>query len=109
MDYSFDSERILRLEQQVARLYQHLGLNPDGDGPLGAPPAWGQPINDAVPGAASAPYSPYANLPLPPSFDEAIRQGKLIAAIKIYRQVTGADLKEAKETCEEIARRGGRG
>lgn len=106
---SFDAERLIRLERQVARLYQHLGLNPDDDGPFGAPPAWGQPINDAVPGAAPQAYSPYSGIPLPPAFDEAIRQGKIINAIKIYRQVTGAGLKEAKDACEDIARRGGRG
>jgi hypothetical protein len=105
---SFDAERILRLERQVARLYQHLGLNPDDGGPLGAPTAWGEPA-DAVPGAVPPPYSPFSGIPLPPAFDEAIRQGKLINAIKIYRQVTGAGLKEAKEACEEISRRGGRG
>jgi formylmethanofuran:tetrahydromethanopterin formyltransferase len=30
----------------------------------------------------------------------SLKQGKLIDAIKLYRQVTGAFLKEAKEACE---------
>ncbi|HEY3871302.1 MAG TPA: ribosomal protein L7/L12 [Actinocrinis sp.] len=100
---SFEAERLIRLERQVARLYQHLGLNPNEDGPLGAQPAWGGPINDAVPGAAPQTYA-HSGVPLPPAFDEAIERGKLINAIKIYREVTGVGLKEAKDAVDEIAR-----
>lgn len=32
----------------------------------------------------------------------ALGQGKLIEAIKIYRESTGADLKSAKEACEAL-------
>ncbi|MEV8512703.1 hypothetical protein [Dactylosporangium sp. NPDC051484] len=75
-----ESSRLLRLERQVAYLYRHFGLDPQ--------------LADAFPGAAS----------MPPEFTEALRQQNLIAAIKIYRQVTGAGLAEAKTAVERIAR-----
>lgn len=80
MGTSSDQQRIFRLEQRVAYLYQHLGLDPA----------------DAE--AASAAL-------LPPSFYEALRARNLIAAIKIYRDTTGAGLAEAKREVEAIARR----
>jgi ribosomal protein L7/L12 len=56
-----------------------------------------------------------SNLPAPPSVDPALErevvsqleQGRKIAAIKIYREATGARLKEAKEAVEAIAERHG--
>jgi ribosomal protein L7/L12 len=75
-----DSVRLGRLERQVAFLYRHFGLDPQ--------------LADAFPAAGE----------LPPQFTEALRQQNLIAAIKIYRQVTGAGLAEAKEAVERIAR-----
>jgi ribosomal protein L7/L12 len=38
-----------------------------------------------------------------PEVAELVRQGKLIHAIKIYRQATGASLREAKEEIDRIA------
>jgi ribosomal protein L7/L12 len=44
--------------------------------------------------------------PLPPEkaaeFESALFKGNKIEAIKIYRQVTGADLREAKTAVEKI-------
>lgn len=71
-------ERIARLERQVANLHRHLGIDPaivDADGPF-----------------------------LPPAFYEALRKGKMIHAIKIYREVTGSSLLVAKNTVEAMAR-----
>ena len=105
---SYDAERIARLEFQVGQLYRHLGLNPDmTDAPpapfAGAPTpaAFGQPATPANPAAYSA--GPV----FPPSFADALRRGKMIEAIKIYREVTGVGLKEAKDAVEAIVRNGG--
>jgi ribosomal protein L7/L12 len=45
-------------------------------------------------------YVPYANLPAP--VIEALQKGNKIQAIKLYREATGTDLKEAKDLVEEI-------
>jgi hypothetical protein len=44
-------------------------------------------------------YVPYANLPAP--VIDALQKGNKIQAIKIYREATGAGLKEAKDLVEE--------
>ncbi|MCK2217031.1 hypothetical protein MF672_025035 [Actinomadura sp. ATCC 31491] len=74
-------DRIARLEQQVAELQRHLGL---------------------VTGAAGAASDGPA---LPPEFHAALRDGKTVKAIKIYRQATGASLVVAKRAVEAIQRR----
>jgi hypothetical protein len=74
-----DSSRLARLERQVAFLYRHFGFDPQ--------------LVDTFPAAGE----------MPPEFTEALRQRNLIAAIKIYRQVTGAGLAEAKDAVERIA------
>jgi ribosomal protein L7/L12 len=45
-------------------------------------------------------YVPYANLPAP--VIAALQSGRKIQAIKLYRDATGAGLKEAKELIEEV-------
>lgn len=45
-------------------------------------------------------YVPYANLPAP--VINALQNGKKIEAIKLYRDATGAGLKEAKDLIEEV-------
>jgi ribosomal protein L7/L12 len=45
-------------------------------------------------------YVPYANLPAP--VIEALQNGNKIQAIKLYREATGADLKDAKDLIDEI-------
>lgn len=76
-----DRHRIAQLEQQVAFLFQHLGLDPA-----------------QVTGADAG---------LPPELYAAIRSGHKLDAIKIYRDVTGASLAEAKNAVEAITREGG--
>ena len=51
-------------------------------------------------------FDPYAEV-APPVLD-ALRRGKKVEAIKEYRAVSGAGLKEAKEYVEELQRRAGR-
>jgi len=103
MDFETE-QRIARLEQQVALLYQHLGLNGQEEfmppAPFLPPPhAPGEP-QDSVPGR------PQLSDPrLPPSFFIALQSGKMINAIKIYREVTGVGLKEAKEYVDALAGR----
>ena len=65
--------RVSRLEAQVAQIYEHLGIEPPG------PPA-GVPL-DVIDLASS---------------------GNRIAAIKRYRELTGADLEEAKRVVSQI-------
>jgi ribosomal protein L7/L12 len=48
-------------------------------------------------------FDPYADAA--PSVADAVRRGKKIEAIKEYRAVSGAGLKEAKEYVEELQRR----
>jgi hypothetical protein len=45
-------------------------------------------------------YVPYANMPAP--VIDALQSGNKIQAIKLYREATGAGLKEAKDLIEEI-------
>ncbi|GAA3245607.1 hypothetical protein ACFO1B_38565 [Dactylosporangium siamense] len=75
-----ESIRLARLERQVAFLYRHFGLDPALADVFGVPDG------------------------LPPEFVAALRRQDLMAAIKLYRQATGASLADAKETVERIAR-----
>jgi ribosomal protein L7/L12 len=99
--YPDESDRLLRLERKVDFLFQRMGLDPnealiqdDGFAPqasaYGAQAAYGQ----------QTAYEPQ----LPSSFYDALSRNKLIQAIKIYRQITGADLKDAKNAVEAMAR-----
>jgi len=93
-------------------LYQHLGLNGSEEflppPPFLLPPhAPGEPQDMMIgtPGdPADYPGSPqYADPRLPPTFYDALQKGKMIVAIKIYREVTGVGLKEAKDQVEAMA------
>jgi hypothetical protein len=74
---SSENARIVRLERQVDFLFQRLGINPEV-----------ALAEDDV---------------LPPALYEAIARGKLIQAIKIYREATGVSLKDAKNAVEALA------
>ncbi|MGH3405255.1 MAG: hypothetical protein ACRDRJ_22535 [Streptosporangiaceae bacterium] len=76
-----ESARLARVERQVACLLQHLGIDPE-----------------VTAGEAGSPY--------PPELLVALQRGRMVEAIKIYRQVTGAGLREAKAACEALARGG---
>jgi hypothetical protein len=56
---------------------------------------------------ANIKFDPYANVPL--DIVQALRAGKKIEAIKLYRQSSGVGLKEAKDFVEEVERRAGVG
>jgi ribosomal protein L7/L12 len=50
-------------------------------------------------------FDPYADLSQ--DIVDAVREGKKIKAIKLYRQSQGGGLKDAKEAIEEMQRRAG--
>ena len=97
-------------------LCRHLGLNgtegymppspllPPPPSPFPSPQPPGGP-QDAVPGGFAAAGSGGADPRLPAEFYTALQNNRLIVAIKIYREVTGVGLKEAKDRVEEIAGR----
>jgi hypothetical protein len=74
---SSDTDRIVRLERQVDFLFRRLGIDPElalaDDGEL------------------------------PSALYDAIARGKMIQAIKIYRETTGVGLKEAKDAVDAMA------
>jgi len=98
------AQRIERLEYVVGVLCRHLELNPDLL--LGTQVSL-PPIADAVPpgysaaapaAAAAAAAAAWPGGPvLPPEFYALVRQNRKIQAIKMYRQLTGVGLKEAKD------------
>jgi hypothetical protein len=87
------AQRIERLEYVVGVLCRHLDLNPDLllGGQVTLPP-----IADAVPPGYPAPARP-GGPALPAEFYSLVRQGRKIQAIKMYRELTGVGLKEAKD------------
>jgi len=80
-----DAERIERLERQVQYLLRYVGVDPD---------------------VAAADSAAFRAGPLPPAASPEIvalvRSGKPIQAIKAYRQMTGAGLKEAKDAIDGL-------
>lgn len=67
-------QRIGKLENQIAFILQQQGLN----------------------------YREEENLGVSPEIINLMRQGKKIQAIKLYRQETGAGLKQAKEFVDSL-------
>ena len=60
---------------------------------------------DALLKHAGVEYNPYDNLP--DQVVQALQRGEKIQAIKHYREVTDAGLKEAKDFIEEVQERAG--
>jgi hypothetical protein len=54
---------------------------------------------------ANIKFDPFAGVS--PEITQALREGKKIEAIKLYRIATGAGLKESKDFIEEMQRRAG--
>jgi hypothetical protein len=71
------NQRLAAIEQKLDHLYAHLGVE--------------------------APASPAPSSNVSPAVMNAINEGNLIVAIKLYREETGSDLATAKATVEEIA------
>lgn len=110
---SAEPARLARLERQVACLLQHFGIDADlaagemaGSSPFGSPgDIFGAPAV-GVPSASGPAMSAPAASPYPPELTAAIARGEKIKAIKIYREVTGAGLREAKAAVETLERGG---
>jgi ribosomal protein L7/L12 len=66
--------RLVRLEGQVAFLYEHLGMT----------------------------FVPEEQLTDDPKIVAALKRGNLLEAIKLYREITGAGMEEAKKAIEEM-------
>jgi len=103
---SNDSERIAYLERRVNYLIRYLGIDPahiaGGVMPAGFPA--GLPTGDGLPpGLEVAPRDEMSGAALGPVYD-ALRAGKAVDAVKLYRELTGASLAEAKYAVDSIAR-----
>jgi ribosomal protein L7/L12 len=88
-----DSERLARLECKVDYLIAHLGLDP-ADIAAGRMPSGGR-LDLAPAGELDAALGPVY---------DAVRRGKKIQAIKLYRDITGARLATAKDAVDQLAR-----
>jgi hypothetical protein len=101
-----DAARLDRLESQVSYLLQHLGISGD----VAAVPGGSASDLFATPasGYAAMPMTgPAGSIPaatIPPELIADIQSGKLIQAIKKYRQLTGLGLKESKDVIDAMAR-----
>jgi ribosomal protein L7/L12 len=106
-----DQLRLARLENQVGYLLRHLGISPEQAAgqpvsTFGNPadvfgaPAVPQPQPVAGPLAPSGPGDPASY----PEVVNALQRGKMIEAIKLYRERTGLGLREAKAACDAAAR-----
>ena len=80
-----EAERIDRLERQVRYLLRYVGVDPE----IAA---------SDDPSFAAAPLQAAAS----PEIVALIRAGKPIQAIKVYRQMTGAGLKESKDVIDAL-------
>ena len=89
--YPDESSRLLRLEQKVDFLFRHLGLDPSQ-----------ALLDDGFAPAFGDAFSPSPQSDLPSAFYDALRTGHKITAIKIYREFTGAGLKEAKSAVDRM-------
>jgi len=103
---SNDSERIAYLERRVNYLIRYLGIDPahiaSGVMPAGFPA--GLPTGDGLPpGLEVAPTDERDGAALGPVY-AALRAGQQINAIKLYRELTGASLAEAKYAVQSLAR-----
>lgn len=104
-----DDQRLTRLESQVAYLLAHFGIDPDtaaGDWSAAGPPAMSGPMPGDFVDSFPRP-GPVGGLPagvIPPEIADALQRRKPIQAIKIYREMTGLSLKDAKTAVEGMAR-----
>jgi ribosomal protein L7/L12 len=78
--------RIAALERKVAELYERLGQAEPVSGGFG--------FDSDEPASVSAAEDP--------RLIELLQTGNKIGAIKLYRELTGAGLKEAKDAVEEM-------
>ncbi|MEZ0114511.1 large subunit ribosomal protein L7/L12 [Catenulispora sp. EB89] len=97
-DYITVEMRLAAIEEKLDRVLAHLGLDGDAAGGLGAS---GQ--------VSATGLMPETRAPNPLAAYEGqltalIQSGKTIQAIKLYREATGAGLKDAKDAVEAYER-----
>jgi ribosomal protein L7/L12 len=97
-DYITVEMRLAAIEEKLDLVLAHLGLD---EGPESGPDA---------PLTATA-WAPHPTGDVDPQLSALIEAGKKIQAIKVYRQNTGAGLKDAKVAVDALERslRGGDG
>ena len=81
-----DAERIDRLERQVQYLLRYVGVDPE----------------IAAADSAALQAGPPLDAAWSPEIIALVRNGKPIQAIKLYRQITGAGLKESKDAIDGL-------
>jgi hypothetical protein len=91
--YPDESSRLLRLEQKIDFLFRHLGIDPSQVSLE----------DDFAPSFGDA-FDSSSQPGLPSAFYDALRTGHKIQAVKIYHEVTGVGLKEAKSAVERMGR-----
>lgn len=103
-----DDLRLTRLESQVAYLLARLGIDPataagdwSAEGPLNSGPLPGD-FLDPIP--RPGPVGPLAAGEIPPQIADLLQRRKPIQAIKMYRELTGVSLKDAKTAVDGMAR-----
>jgi hypothetical protein len=96
---SNDGERIADLERKVDYLIRYLGIDPAQIANGSLPPGVEVAPRDEMSGASLG----MSGASLGPVYD-AIRTGKKINAIKLYRELTGASLADAKSAVESMER-----
>jgi ribosomal protein L7/L12 len=84
--FSDDAERIDRLERQVQYLLRYVGVDAE----------------IAAAGSAALPAGPPFAAACSPEIVALVGKGKPIQAIKAYRQITGASLKESKDVIDSL-------
>lgn len=94
-----DAARLDRLERQVEFLLQHIGVDPDIAASDGAAFDGAFPVGGPIGGPIGGPF---AGPDLSPDIAALVAAGKPIEAIKLYRQMTGAGLKEAKDVIDGL-------
>ena len=85
--------RLAAIEEKLDRVLAHLGLDGDSAGVVAGAGGGGFGLNQPVPAVA---YEA--------QLTALIQGGKKIQAIKLYREATGAGLKDAKDAVEAYER-----
>jgi hypothetical protein len=116
-----DAERLERVERQVRYLLRHFGIDPEvaaadesamGAAMLGSamPVPAPMPGSAAMPGPAlqqpgmQGPGIQATGGPVPrwPEIVALVQNNRLVEAIKLYREVTGASLKDSKDAIDTV-------
>ncbi|MBS2535292.1 ribosomal protein L7/L12 [Catenulispora sp. NF23] len=93
--------RLAAIEEKLDLVLAHLGLDGDPGSDLYAPLTA---ATTAAGANGSAVWAPGSAIETDPQLAALIQAGKKIQAIKVYREATGAGLKDAKNAVEALER-----